>query len=101
MNAFPRGKQGFRSIYVPTRQGGLVQRSTGTKDPRIVREMKRMVNEIRDKHLWPILDAIQKPRGIALATVYQSYVGNKLPELAAQLSAVNLSDHLAGWIGWV
>jgi hypothetical protein len=71
MSAFARGKQGFKSIYVPTRQGALIQRSTGTKDPRIVRDMKRMVNEIRDRHLWASLDAIQGKQGkrIDLASV--------------------------------
>jgi integrase len=100
MTAFVRGKSGIKSIYVPTRQGGLVQRSTGTSDPRIVRDMKRMADEIRDKHLWSILDALQANR-IKLPAVYQSHVANQLPQLAAQLSAVNLSGHLVGWIAWV
>lgn len=104
MNAFKRGKKGYQSIYVPTRHGGLVQRSTGTSVPAIVRGMKRMAKDLRDRSLasanWSILDAIHEKR-VTLREVYPHYVGNTLGELEARLSSANLSAHLEGWITWV
>jgi integrase len=99
-----RGVKGYESIYVPTRHGGLVQRSTGTSIPAVVRGMKRMVTELRDRAMasgnWALLDAIYTKR-LKLKQVYPHHVANTLAELEAKLSAKNLADHLDGWIAWV
>jgi integrase len=99
-----RGKKGYESIYVSTRHHGLVQRSTGTNIPAVVRGMKRMCTALKDRAMasgnWTILDAIFAKR-LRLKDAYTHYVGNTLPELEAKLSAANLADHLDGWIGWV
>lgn len=98
--AFERGKKGRKSIYVPTRSGALVQRSTGTADATIARKMKRMVEQLRDEHRWLVLDAIRENRR-TLKQVYQAFASNRLDELEAMLDAKNLSDHLDGWKKWV
>jgi hypothetical protein len=89
---------------VSTRHHGLVQRSTGTNIPAVVRGMKRMCTALKDRAMasgnWTILDAIFAKR-LRLKDAYTHYVGNTLPELEAKLSAANLADHLDGWIGWV
>lgn len=98
--AFTRGKKGYKSIYVPTRHSGLVQRSCGTAVPSVVRGMKRMVNQLRDEQRWTVLDALYTKR-VTLKEIYPSYVSNQLASLEARLSAANLSEHLDGWIKWV
>lgn len=100
MSAFERGKHGNQSIYVPTQKGRPVQRSTGTNDPRVVRGMKRMVQKFKDEHRWLLLDRIEANK-LTLREAFTYDVANRLAELEARLSSVNLSDHLAAWIGWV
>ena len=110
MSAFKRGKNGNRSIYVPTRAGGLVQRSTGTSVPSVVRGMERMVQAFKDEHRWAILDALTVPIVIAgktrkqfrlsLSRAYDFYASNRLADLEGELSAKNLADYLDGWIKW-
>lgn len=104
MSAFKRGKNGNQSIYVPTRHGGLVQRSCGTAVPALVRGMKRMVLELRDRSVasgnWAILDALFAKR-VRLFAVYEAYTSGLLVELEARLSAKNLAASLDGWIAWV
>lgn len=104
MNAMARGKKGYESIYVPTRHGGLVQRSTGTNVSAIVRGMRKMCGELKDRAQtsgnWSVLDAIYTKK-LKLKHAYPYFVGNRLAELEAKLSAKNLAHHLDGWIAWV
>lgn len=104
MNAMKRGKKGYESIYVPTKAGGLVQRSTGTNVSAAVRGMKRMVKDLRDRSVtsgnWVILDAIYLNR-LKLRAAYGAYVSNALAALEARLSSADLTAHLDGWIAWV
>lgn len=113
MAAFRRGKKGYKSIYVPRRSGGLVQRSCGTGDPATVRGMQRMVEDLRQRVPFPMtLEAIAdqrkwRPPGAAvsrkfgLRDAYAFYVANQIPELELLLSAKNLTAYLDGWITWV
>lgn len=111
MNAWSRGKKGYKSIYVPTKAGGLVQRSTGTKDGVVVRGMRKMVRELKDAHRWAIIDALTIPVAVSgkekkvfrlsLGRAFQHYSSNALDVLEAELSATNLSASLDGWIAWV
>jgi integrase len=111
-----RGKKGYESIYVPTQHGGLVQRSTGTAVAAVVRGMKRMTNELKDRALlsgnWVILEAIAtnrrwtppgqtRPRKFTLGDAYTFFASNRLKELEALLSAKNLAESLTPWITWV
>lgn len=104
MNAFSRGKKGNQSIYVPTRHGGLVQRSCGTAVPALVRGMKRMAADLRDRSMasgnWTVLDAIFANR-LTLKRCYTYSTSNRLGELETELSSANLARHLDGWIAWV
>jgi integrase len=100
MNAFKRGKKGYASIYVPTRHGGLVQRSCGTGIPAVVRGMTRMVTQLKDERRWTILDALFAKR-IKLPEVYDAHTAGQIDALEARLSSANLSEHLDAWIAWV
>lgn len=104
MNAFKRGKKGYQSIYVPTKAGGLVQRSTGTAAPAVVRAMRKMVRELRDRSKasgnWSILDAVQSRRA-KLSRVHLYWSSNQLDALEAELSAHNLAASLDGWLAWI
>lgn len=98
--AFPRGKSGNLSIFVPMREGTSIQRSTGTKDLRVVRGMRRACTRVKDERRWTLTDAIRANR-ITLGQLYDAYVANDLDGLERRLKAVNLADHLDGWIAWV
>lgn len=104
MSAFHRGKKGNASIYVPTSALALVQRSTGTADKTVIRRMKAMCAELRDRALrtgnWAVLEAIRTNRQ-TLMQVYIAWAGGTIDQLEASLSAVDLADHLPGWIAWV
>lgn len=104
MSAFKRGKKGYQSIYVPTKTGALVQRSCGSAVPAVVRSMKKMVGELRDRSKasgnWSILDAIEAKR-IKLARVHIFWSSNDLAALDAELSAKNLAASLDGWKSWI
>lgn len=110
MNAMARGKHGYLSVYVPTKAGGLVQRSTGTHVGHVVRGMQRMVRDLKDGHRWVILDALtiatvgtgkRKRPALSLKDAYAYYTSNALAELEAKLTAKNLALYLDGWIKWV
>lgn len=110
MMAMKRGKRGILSIYVPTRAGGLVQRSTGTNDAKVVRGMARMVREFKDAHRWALLDALtiatvvrakRKVPALTLKRCYTYYASSRLGELESELSSANLAAHLDAWIAWV
>lgn len=104
MTAFKRGKKGYQSIYVPTRHGGLVQRSTGSSIPSTVRGMRKMVTELKDRSTasgnWSILDAIYTKK-LKLTAAFSAFVSNELAALEAKLSSTNLAAHLDAWIAWV
>lgn len=112
MTPFSRGKGRVLSIYVPTREGGLVQRSTGTSNARVARQMAEAVRKLADEHRWTIPTALQlnrqwTPPGrktakrFTLTDMYAAVVNGTLPRLEALLDAKNLSESLDGWIQWV
>lgn len=112
MTPFSRGKGKILSIYVPTKQGGLVQRSTGTSNPRIARQIAEAVQKLADDHRWTIPTALQanrkwtpagakRARKFTLTDMYAAVVSGQLPRLEALLDARNLSESLDGWIRWV
>lgn len=92
-----RGKKGFVSIYVPTRTG-LVQRSCGTSEKLIVRELKRLCTSLKGHRRWTILDAVRDNR-LTLPTLWDRR--EDLDALEAELSAPNLVDYLDAWQRWV
>lgn len=92
-------KDGKYQLYVPGR-AGLKQRSTGTGDPKLARNMKRMLRELKDRQQWEMLEAVYHGK-IKLADLYAAYSANALPELKARLASVVLSDHLYAWGDWV
>lgn len=62
-------------LYVPTKHGGLVQRSTGTSSRQVERGMKRLVQQLADDHRWTLLDAITaKPARLTLKKLYVAYL---------------------------
>lgn len=74
-------KAGRFQIYVPNSAGGLVQRSTESRDPAIERGMRRMVAQLRDAHRWEILNRVAAPRRrgeapLTLRRLYAAYVAD-------------------------
>lgn len=98
--AFRAGKH-FQ-IYVPTRAGGLVQRSTGTAEKRVVRAMQKLVQELRDAHRWPILDAIasrDRKTRLSLDRLYKEAAKDPtLRKLEGDLSTPDVVPLIDEWI---
>jgi integrase len=104
MTPFPRGKQGFLSVYIP-QVVGLKQRSTGTADRKLVRLYEQAIDWLQAQHppAWDILAALADGRVSfeQVRAVYASGV-NALPPLRAQLADVSLTTQLdafeAAWL---
>lgn len=102
MSSFPRGKHGYRSIYVPTRSGALVQRSCGTASLRITNKIIQIVATLKEDRRWVILDAVTaRPPRVTLLELYEANAANGLDELEASLTAVRLADIRDAWLASV
>src|SRR5687768_11245062 len=88
-------KDGKYQIYVPGRVG-LKQRSTGTSDKILARNIKRAVLELKDRQELEILDALYHGK-IKLSDMYSAYAANSLTGLKAELRGIRLADHVDGW----
>jgi integrase len=97
--AFRRGKSGNLSVYVPLIEG-RAQRSIGTTDKAVARQVRAMLAELKARHRWTILTALADGR-LSFARALQAWGANTLAQLEAELTAVNLTDHLPGWRQWV
>lgn len=53
----PTGQQTYR-INVPRRDGPAVARGTGTSDPRIARQLGRLVDDLADARRWDLLERV-------------------------------------------
>jgi hypothetical protein len=95
VNALAARQEGLRVDLRPDAARRLVQRSTGTNVAGGRASMRKMCNELKDRAQasgnWSMLDAIYKNK-LKLKDAYPYFVGNRLAELEAKLSAKNLSD---------
>lgn len=93
----PTKRGGVFYLYVPRQSGGVALRTTGTKDVRVARGMKRMLAELKDARRWTLLQAILDGR-LTLGAAYDAHVANGLPALEATIAASKLSEHTAGFL---
>lgn len=94
---YPRGS--VYAVGVPTRSGGWIKKTTGTRDKSVARAMGRMIDDLgpKGKRLWIFLDAVAKNR-LSVATLYDFYAAGKLEELREELADLNLEPLLSDWI---
>lgn len=98
MSAQFRGRARTGYVYVPHSAGGWKQRTTGTSDKRVVRQMERMVAALRDQpERWPLLDAVYGGT-LPLNRLYAAWSANDVASLQARVSAVDLVAHVAPWL---
>lgn len=93
----PTKRGGIFYVYVPRQSGGVALRTTGTKDARVYRGMKRMLAELKDARRWSLLTAILSGR-LTLGQVYDAHTANTLDALDASLSASKLAAHREGYL---
>lgn len=97
MMAFKRGTN--YSIYVPLRSGGRVQRSCGTGSAPVMRQIKRVVMQLKDERRWALLEAVTcTPPKLTLVELYDADAMNALDHLEARLSSVLLAEVKADWL---
>lgn len=101
MTPFKRGQTW--SIYVPRRSGGVVQRSTGTRNRQLADKMAAMVEHFAFVRQWAPLEAVDAKR-ITLAELWDAHCMNRVEHLLA--SAAKASEPLAAdivdrWIATV
>jgi integrase len=92
-------KDGKYQIYVPGRVG-LKQRSTGTGDKIVARNIKRVVLELKDRQDWEILDALYFGK-ITLVEMYSEYASGGLDRIRGRLRGIVLSEHIDKWAMWI
>jgi hypothetical protein len=93
----PTKRNGVFYLYVPKQSGGVALRTTGTKDVRVYRGMKRMLAEWKDARRWALLGAIVSGR-LTLGQCYDAHVANTADVLEASLSAVALSERIPTYL---
>lgn len=86
-------KRGCYYTNVPREIGAPVQRSTGTNDKRIARQIAEMVDTLgpRGQRRWDILNAIADKR-VSLAQVWDCYSKNEIELLQSRLNDIDLSE---------
>lgn len=89
---------GTYSIYVPRRAGGVVQRSTGTKDATTAKRMERMVKTLADTARWDVLEAIVDGR-LSLNVAYSHYQMQTLDAALAETTDVPVRPLADRWLG--
>jgi integrase len=101
MSAAFRAGKNFQ-IYIPTRAGGLVQRSTGTGEKRVVRAMQKLVQELRDNHRWALLEAItsgERKKRLTLDRLYKESIEDPtLKRLEGDLSTPDVVPLIPDWL---
>lgn len=97
MNAY-RGKSRRGFLYVQA-TGRRVLRACGTSDRHLVRAMKRMLAELRERRQWDLLAAVIGGQR-TLGALYDAYATGPaaLETLRAELRAVDLEPFVATWL---
>jgi hypothetical protein len=90
-------RNGIEYLYVPRQSGGVVLRTTGTKDKSVVRGMKRMLEDLKYARRWALLGAVTGGR-LTLGAVYDAHSANALDALEASMKAAPLAGHGAGYL---
>ncbi len=97
MTPFPRGKAGNLSLYLPNRAGGFTQRSTGTKDAKLVKSYEAAVHWLQTQTppAWDILEALTRKQ-LTFAQVVELHASGRasLGPVRAKLQDVNLTPLL-------
>jgi integrase len=86
---------GIEYLYVPRQSGGVVLRTTGTKDKSVVRGMKRMLEDLKHGRRWALLGAVTGGR-LTLGDLYDAHVANALNALETSMNAAPLAGHVTG-----
>jgi site-specific recombinase XerD len=98
MSIYKRGKTFF--VYVPTREGGRLVRTTETTDKPLARQIDSMLLRLAAKRDWLFLDAIAEGR-LTVGGLFDADVRNDLDSLRGRLNDVDVSTHIAAWIAAV
>lgn len=97
MNAY-RGKSRRGFLYVRA-TGRRYLRACGTSDRHLVRAMKRMLADLRERRQWDLLEAVIGEQR-TLGELYDAYARGPaaLEALREQLRAVDLAPYVATWL---
>jgi integrase len=98
MKVFPRGREGWLYVRVPTRDGRSITRTTGTTDAKTAKQTARMLDELgprgrRDE----LVDAIALG-DLAIPRLYDAYIANDLDGVRARLRDIDLSPLVDEWL---
>lgn len=92
---FQRGSRYW--LKVPRRTGGWANRSTGTADRKVAARMARLVDELKDRREWALLDALASGR-LTAGELYDAHVRNGLAALASHLADPDLRAVMEEWL---
>jgi site-specific recombinase XerC len=96
----PYRKKGGRTYYLslPLSDGSYLRPTSGTRDRDMAEAMQAMLTKLarRGSRSWDLVDAIAQRR-LSVAQVYDYYVSDRLEELRATLSDVDLAPAIDAW----
>lgn len=93
-----RGKSRLGYVYVPsTPQHRYKLRATGTKDPRVVKRIKRLLKDLAHDSRWAVLNAVHEDQ-VTLLALWDAHQHNRVADLLARATAPELSAHIEPWL---
>ena len=95
MSIYKRGKTW--SVYVPTRTGGRVSRTTGTSEKTLARQMDAMLQRLASKREWLYLDAVTEGR-LSVGELFDADHPDGLEQLRHELNDVDVADFAGAWL---
>lgn len=101
MKVFSRGRGRWCYVRVPTRDGRLFTRATGTTDLSTAKHMARVLDELGPRgRRDDLVDAVALGK-ISIATLYDAYVANDLEAVRERLRDIDLSPLVEEWLSSV
>jgi integrase len=94
MSIYRRGTKW--SVYVPTRTGGRVSRTSGTSEKALAKQMDAMLQRLANKREWVFLDAVAEGK-LSVGDLFDADVRNELEALSGKLNDVDVAPFIAPW----
>lgn len=87
------------TVKIPTRLGGYVNRTTGSRSEAVAKGMAAMLLDLgpRNRREWELLEAVRSGK-LSLGRLYDAWKVNGLDALKAELRDTNIEPQVEGWL---
>lgn len=90
-------RRAYWYLHVPTKDGGHVQKSTGTSDKRLAGRMLAMIAELRDRRDWPALTLLAT-NACSVGALYDAYAHHTLAAFVGREASPKWATLVDGWL---